>query len=72
VEYGFQSGDRFASGRGRAQGSAAEQLITLGNELISYATAAPAARPRLREQLAAAAAALEARLKALKPCPPAE
>jgi hypothetical protein len=72
VGYGFRSGDRGAKGSGRATGGAAEQLIGLGNDLVAYATAAPATRPPLRDQLAAAAAALEARLKTLKPCPPAE
>jgi len=72
VAYGFQSGDRFGAGRGRAEGGAAQKLIALGNDLISYATASPATRPRLRDQLAAAAATLEARLKTLKPCLPAE
>jgi hypothetical protein len=72
VSFGFQSGDRAATSSAPAEGSAAEQLIALGNDLVSYATAAPAARPPLRDQLAAAAAALEARLKTLKPCPPAE
>jgi hypothetical protein len=72
VGYGFRSGDRGAYGGGRAPGGAAEQLIGLGNDLVAYATAAPTTRPPLRDQLAAAAAALEARLKTLKPCPPEE
>jgi len=72
VSYGFQSGDRFAAGRGRTEGGVAHQLIALGNDLVSYASAAAAARPGLRDQLASAAAALEARLKSLKTCPSAE
>lgn len=48
VAYGFQSGDRFASGTGRAEGGAATQLIALGNDLIAYASAPPAKRPRPR------------------------
>jgi hypothetical protein len=71
VSFDFQSGDRHANGTGRAAGGAAQQLIALGQELIAYATAPPEQRPTAA-QLAAAAAALEARVQALKPCPPVE
>jgi hypothetical protein len=71
VSYDFQSGDRFANGTGRATGGAAEQLIALGSDLIAYASAPPAKRPA-PAQLAAAAAALEARVKGLQACPPTD
>jgi hypothetical protein len=71
VSFYFQSEDHFANGTGRATGGTGEQLIALGTDLIDYATAPPSRRPAAA-QLAAAAAALEARVKALKPCPPVD
>jgi len=68
VTHYFQHEGRAGRTRGISPDSALEQLVSLGTSLISYASAKRPSRQG-QEELVAAAASLEARLKWLKLCP---